>query len=76
MPPPSVVPCRYRHAHAKPAKAKAMTIKNEASARRIVSARLQAYFEMIRQYLSTSSAEFSKRLEADLALTEDRDNFR
>jgi hypothetical protein len=50
-------------------KAKAMTIKNPMAARRIVSTRLQSYFAMVKELLST--AQFSK-IEADLPLAEAR----
>jgi hypothetical protein len=46
-----------------------MTIKNPNAARRIVSARLQSYFAMVKEQLS--AAEFSK-IEADLPLAEGR----
>ena len=54
-----------------------MTITNQMNARRIVFALLRTYFAMIKKQLSmTSSAEFSKQLEADLAATDAHDKHR
>ena len=53
-----------------------MTIATEMNARRIVSSRMQAYFAIVKEQLFLSSADFYKKLEDDLTLTETRDNLR